>query len=838
MKKTALLFLFFVLSAAFGQQPSERTAKPWTFWWVMGPAMEKSDVCAQLDELAAAGMGGVHIIPIYPQRGEREKALPFLSDAYMDMLDFVCAEAEKRNMGVDMTMGTGWPFGAPWITSEFSAKKLGRDFSVSPTRQKVKRAAVGGAGLVIDPFSKSAIEAYSAPFERAFAKKGGGVRAFFNDSFEIFGANFTPTFFDDFRRLRGYDFKPHADVLFSDSDTEKSRRLWQDYHNTLADLLEEGMFCGFTRAAHKMGVKTRNQAHGSCGNLLDLYATADIPETESFGSSAFPIPLVRVDADYQQKRFGRPDKLLMKFASSAADIEGKPLVSSETCTWIAEHFKEALSQIKPQIDQLWLGGINHVFYHGMAYSPPSQPFPGKIFYASTNFNQNSHFFGYLSELNKYIAFYQSKLQNAAPQNDILLYFPIHQFWKSSGGANLALMFDVHHGEQWLSRCPQFEKLMRSLDARGYAFDFFSEKMLSRFVPENGLVKTRGASYKTVLVPDVDELPLSVFADLLRLARGGAKVCFFKKIPDLPTGFADLENAKKAAKKYAAELAAERNVLVVDALPELAAAGVLSEPIAETGLQFIRKKTPQGIIYFVANLSARDFDGETSVLGEYARVDFDNFQAGVSGRLKSVAGGGKTKFRLALRAGESCLLSAGEGGGKTSRDFVDFKKYSKSRPLRGWRVDFVENSQPRPAPQTMEIPRSWTETDDEHARYFYGDADYSCKFDISDFSKNYALDLGDVRDCATVFLNGREVSKVWCVPFVVQLKREMLAEHNTLVVRVRNCSFNRIIKMDKDGVKWKIFEDANVKDIQYNNFDASQKQPVPSGLAGEVKLLSD
>ena len=139
---------------------------------------------------------------------------------------------------------------------------------------------------------------------------------------------------------------------------------------------------------------------------------------------------------------------------------------------------------------------------------------------------------------------------------------------------------------------------------------------------------------------------------------------------------------------------------------------------------------------------------------------------------------------------------------------------------------------------MDIPRSWTETDDESARYFYGDADYSCKFDISDFSRNYALDLGDVRDCATVFLNGREISKVWCVPFVVRLKREMLAKHNTLVVRVRNCSFNRIIKMDKDGVKWKIFEDANVKDIQYNNFDASQKQPVPSGLAGEVKLLSD
>ncbi len=104
--------------------------------------------------------------------------------------------------------------------------------------------------------------------------------------------------------------------------------------------------------AKKRDFLTRYQAHGSPGNLLDLYDEADIPETESFGTSRFPIPGLRVDPDYSEKQFGTPNPLAMKFASSAADFSGKKLVSSETGTWLANHFKVSLSQVKPQIDEL------------------------------------------------------------------------------------------------------------------------------------------------------------------------------------------------------------------------------------------------------------------------------------------------------------------------------------------------------------------------------------------------------------------------------------------------------------------------------------------------------
>ncbi len=76
-------------------------------------------------------------------------------------------------------------------------------------------------------------------------------------------------------------------------------------------------------AAH--GFKTRYQAHGSPGNLLDLYGAADIPENRVIWHflSKFSIPGLRVDPDYSVDQFGTPNPLAMKFASSAAHLSGK-----------------------------------------------------------------------------------------------------------------------------------------------------------------------------------------------------------------------------------------------------------------------------------------------------------------------------------------------------------------------------------------------------------------------------------------------------------------------------------------------------------------------------------
>jgi len=54
----------------------------------------------------------------------------------------------------------------------------------------------------------------------------------------------------------------------------------------------------------------------------------------------------------------------MRLASPAGHVMGHALTSSETCTWLREHWKVARSYTKPEIDRLFVNGINHILYHG------------------------------------------------------------------------------------------------------------------------------------------------------------------------------------------------------------------------------------------------------------------------------------------------------------------------------------------------------------------------------------------------------------------------------------------------------------------------------------------
>ena len=163
---------------------------------------------------------------------------------------------------------------------------------------------------------------------------------------------------------------------------------------------------------------TRNQAHGSPANLLDFYAIADIPETEVYLDKCNP--------------------LLAKFASSAAHVAGHQRASSETGTWLTEHWQTRLYDLKHEVDGLFIGGINHIFYHGCCYSPDDAAWPGWQFYAASEVNPRNAIWHDLPALNQYIARCQSILAAGAPDNDVLLYWPIHDFWQDSTAMGLYL----------------------------------------------------------------------------------------------------------------------------------------------------------------------------------------------------------------------------------------------------------------------------------------------------------------------------------------------------------------------------------------------------------------
>src|SRR5439155_2177667 len=107
------------------------------------------------------------------------------------------------------------------------------------TLQAVKRAAFGGEGYTLDHFSSTSINDYFKTFDTAFGNSSHGVHSFFNDSYEVFNADWTPDFFMEFKKRRGYDLKPFLKELFSEEKTEMVGRVKSDYRQTMSDLMLE-----------------------------------------------------------------------------------------------------------------------------------------------------------------------------------------------------------------------------------------------------------------------------------------------------------------------------------------------------------------------------------------------------------------------------------------------------------------------------------------------------------------------------------------------------------------------------------------------------------------------
>ncbi|MFT4031602.1 MAG: glycosyl hydrolase [Siphonobacter sp.] len=837
MKVRVILILTFLSLKIIAQVPKINTAKPWAYWWWMGNAVTEAGIRKNLQDYAKAGMGGLHIIPIYGVKGYEKDFLPFLSPKWNAMLNVTLQEAQRLGLGIDLSLGTGWPYGGPWVKETDGAKKFifqGDEIRMEPTRQQVKRAAPGGEGLVMNPFDPTAVQNYVAHFEMALPKSNN-IRSFYNDSYEVYGATWTNDFLTEFTRRRGYVLD--TKVLNKKKNlSEDERRQWADYHTTLSELLRDRFTRIWTDWSQKQGKITRDQAHGSPGNILDLYALASVPETEYFGSKQYAIPNYRLDPAYDSTRFGVPGTLTMQFASSAAHLTGKPLVSSETSTWLGEHFRVSLSQIKPIVDELFTGGVNHIFYHGIPYSPPGEAWPGWLFYASTNYNQQSHFWKDLPALNQYITECQTRLQTANPDADLLLYFPIQDVWHGVAAGEAPFLFDVHaNSRRWLNDTP-FGHTATQLRKHGYQADFISDSLLNNLTVVQGKLKTASHSYPLLLVPETKYMPMETLRKLDRLVRQGAKVMFVKEMPLAVAGYNNWQ-ARQKSFEAVRELLRPLVKVSEDYLDDLRA--IRHESMAQQGLSFIRKTNAEGTLYFITNLS-NQFHRDVVELATDAHAaqlfDPTHQRQGYVPIQKHDSQ--MSSIELALEPGESVFVQT-YASFRKGKPWPAYPVRRDSLEVKGiWKIDFLQGEPKLPIALGTSRLVSWTELDHAESENFSGTARYTLNFKVpADWQKEQTLilDLGDVRESAEVRINDVLVGKSWSLPHRLAIPGKYLKAMNKLEVDVTNLSANRIRQLDQEKVPWKKFYDINFVSIRYEPFDASKWEPEPSGLLGPVVL---
>ena len=808
--------------------PILQEAKPYTRWWWLGSAVDSAGLDYHLTEFAKVGIGGVEITPIYGVQGNDANDIPYLSPRWMRMLKYVEDRGKELGIETDMATGTGWPFGSPLVTEEDAAKKLVLDAndhaSVGLTRQKVKRAAPGGEGFVIDHFDHDAVAHYLQRFDTAFAHQQVPFpHTMFNDSYEVYGADWTPHLYEEFQKRRGYDLRPFTYILNKKDSlrTDTDRRIVSDYRETLGELLLENFTTQWMDWAHRHGSITRNQAHGSPANLLDIYAAVDIPECEGFGLSDFGIKGLRRDSGFTKKNDS--DISMLKYASSAAHISGKPFTSSETFTWLTEHFRTSLSQCKPDLDLMFLSGVNHVVFHGSCYSPKDEPWPGWRFYASVDMTPYNPQWNAMPAFCQYIQRCQSFLQLGEPDNDFLVYLPFFDMLYDQGGT--VALFDIHSMAQ---RAPKFIQTIQTIIKSGYDVDYISDRYL---------LTDAYRRYDAVIIPDVRFMPVATLNRLCAIAVEGKRIIFVGHYPESVPGYGRLSHE---AAQFDSALAAlkEKSLLARDYAEALSLAGGRIETMrTEQHLSCIRRSNPDGHHYFISNLTPDDVDAYVT-LGVPARSAV--FYNPMNGQIDLAKQDAQGRVRVQLKSGESMIIRTYTNGmTEALKSHKYLKEKNASLNVHYWTLSFKETA-PSPITKTYTMdgnPQPWTAFGDSLLDTTMATGVYSSTLNIpSPHLFAHILDLGDVRETARVIVNGKEAGILFAVPFRIDITDLLHQGKNTIEVEVTNLPANRIAQMDRTGVEWRKFKEINVVDLNYKRDKYNRWAVVPSGLNSEVKLI--
>ena len=111
-----------------------------------------------------------------------------------------------------------------------------------------------------------------------------------------------------------------------------------------------------------------------------------------------------------------------------------------------------------------------------------------------------------------------------------------------------------------------------------------------------------------------------------------------------------------------------------------------------------------------------------------------------------------------------------------------------------------------------------------------------KLDKAEAKKHWAIDLGDVRESARVYINGKFIGCAWAAPFILDTDGALHKGRNEIRIEVTNLPANRIADMDRHGVKWRKMKEINVVDINYKHTTYAGWAPVKSGLNSDIKLV--
>src|SRR5471030_2792708 len=97
-------------------------------WWWFGPSATREELDAEMRHMKEGGIGGFEVATVYPLAVDNPATgfhnYPYLSPEFLDRITYTSRRARELGLRMDLTIGSGWSFGGPYITPNLAATRI------------------------------------------------------------------------------------------------------------------------------------------------------------------------------------------------------------------------------------------------------------------------------------------------------------------------------------------------------------------------------------------------------------------------------------------------------------------------------------------------------------------------------------------------------------------------------------------------------------------------------------------------------------------------------------------------------------------------------------------
>lgn len=685
-------------------------------------------------------------------------------------------------------------------------------------------ATAEATGLEVDKLNHSYVKNYMDGYLDSYKQTVGaeymgkrGIRYVVTDSWEAGSQNWTDDMLAQFKKRRGYDPIPWMPVLAGHvvASAEASDRFLWDLRKTISDLIADEHYGQVQASLKERGIGHYGESHegGRAFNSdgMEVKKLNDIP------MSAMWTQLPGVNAE--QYGYNADDRE----SASVAHIYGQNLAAAESLTASDAPWAWSPATLKPTADQEMLNGINRFVIHESAHQPLIDKAPGLTLgpYGQW-FNRNETWAEQAGVWINYLSRSSYLLQQGRFDADVIYFY--------GEDSNLTAIFG--------DKSPDMPA--------GYGFDYINaDGLIHELNVSDGRLTTKsGMTYRLlVLDPYSKHMSLPVLRSIHSLVHQGAVLAGQKptdtpSLADAPAEFTKLNDELFGAgtgvhsfgkgKVYAGQNA-ESALKALSVAPDFDH----TKPTSDARVLFVHRKLADGDIYFLDNRNDRNETLEASFRMTGRVPELWYAETGKSQPVSYKIADGRTTIPLHLEPWGTVFVVFRESTKETSRTLPEIVETQLAMLDESWNVTLQPG---RGAPASIKLDKlgSWSDSADKGVKYFSGTGTYSKTLQTpAEWFRPGAklwIDLGDVKNLAEVFVNGKPLGTVWHAPYRVDATGTLKPGANELTIKVTNAWVNRLIGDEQSDASTK-YTYADVKPYK------ADSPLLPSGLLGPVRIYS-